>query len=946
MSTNPCPHCGTPNPGQARFCASCGKQIPVPPAAASYTPNCPQCQTPLRTSARFCPSCGFDLLQQPGPGGISPSNPPAGVATPPGGYSPGSPPRGPSAGTRLLGSEADVTSVVIRWMGGNSQKFPINKPVISGGRAPDNDIVINHPAVSGHHLSLSISGSQMTITDLKSTNGTQLNGHRIPPNVPQNIQAGDMVRIGDLTGNWVGLALEGEAGEAVRQLSLGKLDLSNLTSIIIGRDPSCYLPLNHPTVSSHHATITKQDDGLMIRDMGSTNGTFVNGQRIAQVPLKSGDEIQIGPFKLSYDAQQQSLAQSMRMGHRIDAIKLGREVGKKKMILQDISLTVNPGEFVAFVGGSGAGKSTLMKAMNGYQHANHGNILLDGAPLYSRLDLYRTAMGYVPQDDIIHRVLPVKLALWYAAKLRMPDARSSEIKQRIQDALKAVDMVEHADKPVKVLSGGQRKRVSIAVELLARPTLFFLDEPTSGLDPGLEKKMMYDMNRLADDGRTIVLVTHATANIEQCDQVAFLSKGFLSYYGPPNEALKFFDVRDFSDIYLKLSEDIDPQHNKPAPPELKPYYHPRPGTTGKINAGILWAQHYRQSPQFKQYVADRQGKLAGGKAAIGPTVPPPKRAKDSFIRQAILLARRQFDLTRMDIRTLFIILLMVPLIGFLFMSVSGADVLVGKYASGAEAEEQMKEDLEGKEKDAKSDYIPVADAEILTTMLSLALTQTGTFAAAYEIVKERAIFQRERAVNLNVFAYVLSKIIVLGGFAVIQVVSLILILSLKLDLGIKGAIFEVGIIEIAISMYLAIMASICFGLFLSSIVPSQDVVLYAILAQLFIQIVFCGTMFPMKENVAMKGTVAYWIVDSFGSSVDMKKLDDDARVCTVVETVDMTTGEEKLETMCDAAKRDPDKFLNYQHTEEHIIYTWFGMGMTALIWMVLTVFIQARKKTE
>jgi len=945
MSTSPCPHCGTPNLGQARFCASCGKPIQAQPATASNIPNCPQCQTPIRTSARFCPSCGYDLFKQPAPSVNPPVGPPE-EAAPPEGFSPSIPPGGAGSGTRLLDSEADVTAVVIRYMGGNSQRYPINKPVISIGRAPDSDVVINHPAISGHHLSLSLYSGQMTITDLKSTNGTQLNGHRIPPNQPQTIQAGDMIRIGDLTGNWVGIALEGEAGEAVRQLSLGKLDLSNLTSVVIGRDPSCYLPLNHPTVSFRHATIYKQNGGLLIRDMGSTNGTFVNGKRIAQVPLKSGDEIQIGPFKLSYDAQQQSLLQSMRMGHRIDAIKLGREVGKKKMILQDVSLTVNPGEFVAFVGGSGAGKSTLMKAMNGFQPANHGNLLLDGAPLYSRLDLYRTAMGYVPQDDIIHRVLPVKLALWYAAKLRMPDASSSEIQQRIQDALKAVDMVEHADKPVKILSGGQRKRVSIAVELLARPTLFFLDEPTSGLDPGLEKKMMYDMNRLADDGRTIILVTHATANIEQCDQVAFLSRGFLSYYGPPNEALKFFDVRDFSDIYLKLSEDIDPQHNKPAPPELQPYYHPRPGTSGKINAGILWAQHYRQSPQFKQYVADRQSKLAGGQAAIGATIPPPKHAKDSFFRQAILLARRQFDLTRMDVRTLFIILLMVPLIGILFMSVSNEEVLVGKYASGAEAERLMKEELEGKPKDSKKEYIPIADAEVLTTMLSLAITQTGVFAAAYEIVKERAIFQRERAVNLNVFAYVLSKIIVLGAFAVIQVISLILILSLKIDLGIKGAIFDIGVVEIAISMYLAILASICFGLFISSIVPSQDVVLYAILAQLFIQIVFCGTMFPMKENFAMKGTVAYWIVDSFGSSVNMKQLNEDARVCTVVETVDMTTGEKKLETMCDAAKRDPDKFLNYQYTEAHLFGTWFGMGMSALIWTLLTVIVQTRKKSE
>ena len=319
-------------------------------------------------------------------------------------------------------------------------------------------------------------------------------------------------------------------------------------------------------------------------------------------------------------------------------------------------------------------------------------------------------MGYVPQDDIIHRELPVKLALWYSAKLRLPDARPAEIQTRIQEALRAVDMTEHAEKPVRVLSGGQRKRVSIASELLAQPTLFFLDEPTSGLDPGLEKKMMYDLNRLADEGRTVVLVTHATANIEQCDHVAFLSYGRLAYYGPPDDALKFYDVKDFSDVYLKLQQEIDPARGEPVPNEIKPYYQQR-ASGGKMIAGPLWAEHFHQSPYYQKYVANRQSNLQAGRQAIpAHDVTPRRRSKDSIIRQTWILARRQFDLIRLDWRTLFILLLMMPTIGLLFMAVSSADVWVPEYSTVAEVDAALTVELEGEPVETKADYLPVVDA--------------------------------------------------------------------------------------------------------------------------------------------------------------------------------------------------------------------------------------------
>lgn len=911
----------------------------------------------------------------------------------PGGLTPpASTPDGTPGGTQFIDTQGGASTLAVHWMGGQVQKYPLTQAVYKIGRAPDNDLVINHPAVSGHHLNMEMISGGYTITDLNSTNGTQLNGQRIVPNTPQPIQIGDAIRIGDLTGNSVKLNLESPTGESIRTLSLGSLDLSTQTDILIGRDPSSYLPLNAPTVSYHHAMITKQNGGMVIRDLGSTNGTFVNGSRISHVPLNSGDVIQIGPFKLVYDAQQQSLARSMRLGHRLDAIGLGREVPKrvpfteaikfwkkkdKIYILDDISVSVQPGDFIALVGGSGAGKSTLMKAMNGFEPANHGRMLIDGEALYQHIDMYRTQMGYVPQDDIIHRELPVKLALWYSAKLRLPDATPAEIETRIQEALDSVDMVEHADKPVKVLSGGQRKRVSIAVELLAQPTLFFLDEPTSGLDPGLEKKMMYDMNRLADEGRTVILVTHATANIDQCNYVSFLTWGKMAFFGPPDDAMTFFDAQDFADIYMKLSQEYDITSGNNPPPELQPYYqaHIAAGNGSKVRSGDLWADHYRQSSIYQKYVTNRQGNLTGGGGAGStPVTAMPKRAKDSAFRQTWILARRMFDLIRFDVRTLAILLLMMPFIAAMFAMVAterdivdgllvesgitypvevtdeGRDGSIYVMSKGA-IEEEMSAQLETQPLDSDMAHTPYQDAKMLLVMVALAMTQGGTFAAAYEIVKEQAIFKRERAVNLKVSAYVLSKFLVLALFAVVQVALVVLIIGLKVDLGYKTLILPEGYQEFFVTLYLAVIASVCLGLFISAVVPNTDVVLYIILAQLFVQIILSGALFPLQANPASYATPGFWAMNSLGSQTNLVHLNDLGTSCKVIEVPEIPGVERTSETdvICaDAsAPESEDVFIDeLDFTEKHILLTWGALGASSVIWLLLTVIVLVRKNIE
>ena len=850
---------------------------------------CVKCNAPLQSRARFCAYCGatVDL--------VLPASPAAD----------GHP------------------TLVVHWPGRSPAEYDLARPEMRLGRGPSNDIVLDYPSVSTQHLRFDIGLAGIQVIDLGSTNGTQLNGRFIPPHTPRPFALGDVVRIGSAEGNSVGLRLQSPRAGSLRMRPLGMHALSQLPRVLIGRADDCHVSLEHPVVSRRHAEIARRSGGYAIRDLESMNGTFVNGQRVnGWRALNTGDVIRIGPFNLVYDGQAEELATAVGRGHRLDALRLGRQVKGGHMILRDISLAVQGGEFVALVGGSGAGKSTLVKAMNGFNPATHGHMLINGDDLYTNLDAYRTLMGYVPQDDIIHKRLPVRLALWYAAKLRLPDATPREIEQRIETVLQAVDMTPHADKPVYVLSGGQRKRVSIAVELLSQPELLFLDEPTSGLDPGLEKKMMYDLNRLADQGQTVVLVTHATANIEQCDHVAFLTQGRLAYYGPPRDAIDYFQAQDFADIYLKLSQEAD---------------------------AATWDKKYRRSSICHRYVKERQAPLASERRPKPDTAAQrPAPARDSALRQVGVLARRHLDLIRHDWITLFVLLIMMPVISLLFMAVSNKHDFTGWQMTPAQVDARMIEDLQAKLEEGEANvgdsesYTPVEKATTLITMLGLALTQAGTFGAAFEIVKERAIFLRERAVNLKPGAYVLSKIVVLGLFAVIQVGSSMLILNLKVSMDFEPILdfFPTGGLELFVTLLLGVVASIMLGLFISAMVPNTDIVLYIILGQLFAQIILSGALFPLENNPASKLVISHWTMDAMGATVNVNRLNEESRVCKVVDEVDAA-----YTFFCDSAEAPAEKLgLSYEHSAEHLLTAWAALLIQALGWGALTMIVQARRK--
>ena len=601
-----------------------------------------------------------------------------------------------------------------------TREFPLQGDVVTLGRDPASDIPIDAEVVSRHHARLERRDSGYEIVDLGSTNGLQLQGQAIQRRL---LASGDTLRIGPT------VFLEYRAAEEAASASAGPpappADISVEGGVTIGRGAGNDATLVHPQVSRTHARIISRDGELIIEDLASTTGTFVNGQRVEQQPLREGDMIRIGPHRLVFKAGRLQVMDE-EGNLRLDALHLKKVVAKGTSILQDVSLSIHPQEFVAIVGASGSGKSTLLNALCGFRPATAGAVLLNGVDLYDHFDAYRSELGYVPQDDIIHRELSVYKALDYAAQLRMPsDTTSAERHERIREVLEELDLSGRADLPIQQLSGGQRKRVSIGVELLTRPSLFFLDEATSGLDPGTEAQMMRLLRRLADQGRTVLLVTHATKNVMTCDKVVILARGgYLAYFGPPEEALQYFGVSEFDEIYEQLETARGPEE---------------------------WAEHFHGSPQYREHVRARLAERGNGHSAAGERralqAPGESIRRVSAMRQFWILSRRYLELVWRDKKTAALLLLIAPFLGVM-------DLLIWK--------RNMFDPVTGK-------------AEQAITMLFLVGLITilvGTITSVREIVKEDAIYRRERMVCLQVLPYVGSKVAVGFLFAVYSAVVL------------------------------------------------------------------------------------------------------------------------------------------------------------------------------
>jgi ABC transport system ATP-binding/permease protein len=451
-----------------------------------------------------------------------------------------------------------------------------SKETIIVGRALEADLVLNHPEVSRRHCRILREGGTWFAEDLGSQRGTIVGVTRISGRT--ELKAGDRIRVGPVTLAFGTGAEEppplGEPGAPLGALLLRGKPTETIpleSTLVFGRSDEAEVLLNDPIVSRKHALIEAGPEGYQLQDLHSKAGSFVNGRRFDKHDLIIGDQIQVGPFFFVYTGRNLQRIRRLSVG-RIVAYGLTKQ-GDRGPILRDAGFVAEPGQFIGILGPSGAGKTTLLNALSGLRPAENGTILVDQTDLYRHVDRLRSLFGYVPQDDIVHLELTVAEALTFAARLRLPAGTpKTEIRRLVDHTIANLGLSDRATLKIGRLSGGQRKRASVGVELLSRPPLLFLDEPTSGLDPLAEFKLMELLRRLADTGCTIVCTTHVMENVYLMDQIAIISEGRVIFQGAPDEARGRFGVSKLSSLYDAL-QTIDPKSfasfQPPIPPEAE-----------------------------------------------------------------------------------------------------------------------------------------------------------------------------------------------------------------------------------------------------------------------------------------------------------------------------------------------------------------------------------------
>ncbi|OBH10376.1 ABC transporter ATP-binding protein [Mycobacterium sp. E3247] len=610
------------------------------------------------------------------------------------------------------------------------------------------------------------------------------------------------------------------ATSMMKILRPGKAAESVPGAIKIGRANDNDIVIPEVLASRHHATLVPTPHGTEIHDNRSINGTFVNGARVDSAVLHDGDVVTIGNIDLVFAggtlARRDESATATPTGG-LDVRGVTWTIENNKTLLDDISLGAQPGTLTAVIGPSGAGKSTFARLVAGYTHPTRGTVAFEGHNVHAEYASLRSRIGMVPQDDVVHGQLTVQQALMYAAELRLPpDTTKDDRAQVVARVLEELEMTQHLHTRVDKLSGGQRKRASVALELLTGPSLLILDEPTSGLDPALDRQVMTMLRQLADAGRVVLVVTHSLTYLDVCDQVLLLAPGGkTAFCGPPSQIGAAMGTTNWADIFSSVAGDPD-------------------------------------------------GAKARYLARTGPQPPPPPAQQPadlgdpshtSLVRQFSTIARRQVRLIFSD-RGYFVFLAVLPFImGSLSMSVPGNVGFGIPNPYGA---------------------APNEPGQILV-LLNVGAVFMGTALTIRDLIGERPIFLREQAVGLSTSAYLLAKVCVYTVFAVIQSAIVTIIVLIGKGGPTQGAVAlgRPGL-ELFADVALTCVASAMLGLALSAIAKSNEQIMPLLVVAVMSQLVFSGGMIPVTGRLGLDqmswATPARWGFAASASTADLSKL--------------------------------------------------------------------------
>ena len=650
--------------------------------------------------------------------------------------------------------------------------------IITVGRSSSCHIVVDNSNVSSNHAKFIIKDNTVTLEDSGSTNGTFVNGEKITSRI---VTKDDQIAFSrNYSFDWNKLEpyikmSSDELPEAPSERL--KTQIAREKQVInIGRTSDNDLIINNIKVSRKHAKLEKKGNDWFIEDLDSSNGTFINGRKINKERVTAKDVITIGGVPINLErlfAGEKVIAGDIQISTNDLTFRV-----KDKLIVDSIGLTIFPGEFVGLIGPSGAGKTSLMMMMNGVVRPSGGDVFINSQSLYSNFDSFKGQIGYVPQDDIIHRELKVQESFRFTGKLRLENNTDEEIDTQVDSVLTTLGLEETKETLIgsaekKGISGGQRKRVNLGQELLTEPSVLFLDEPTSGLDPKTDLDVMHLLKGIAAKGKIVILTTHNITkdNFEILSHLIVLTKGGkLAYFGKANQAVDYFEVEKPYEIFEKL-ETKEPD---------------------------FWKEKFKKSSEYNQYIASRKDSKIENKPT---SVANQKRSTD--LKQYFTLTNRYFKVKLRDRVSTAILLLQAPIIALLI-------ALVFNKPEGRTA---------------------------ALFILVVAAIWLGCSNAAREIVSEQAIFKRERMVNLKIPSYLFSKVTVLLVLCVIQCIILAGIVAPSLGM-------NASFMGLFILLLLTAIPAMLLGLLVSSLVSTTEAAMGLIPLVLIPQVILGGLISP------------------------------------------------------------------------------------------------------